>query len=77
METQEAIENLKKDKSPELKVLAKFDTEMQFQLRPEIFRLLTKIADLLKSKLNTEEYYIKKKLKRIDKAEYHSEASHL
>jgi hypothetical protein len=46
METKAAIEKLRDDKSAELKVLAQFDTEMKFALKPEIFKMLIKIGDL-------------------------------
>lgn len=75
METQEAALKLKADKSPELRVQASFDSEMQFVLKPDLFRMLTKIGDLFVTKVVDEEYWIKKMNKAIDNSHYYGKLS--
>lgn len=68
MGTQEARDALSKIKSPEIEVRASFDTDIQMQLKPEIFGKLCRIAELLVTEAKQEEYYINKMNKKLNKA---------
>jgi hypothetical protein len=68
MGTQEARDALSKIKSPEIEVRASFDTDIQMQLKPEIFGKLCRIAELLVTEAKQDEYYINKMNKKLNKA---------
>jgi len=68
MGTQEARDALSKIESPEIEVRASFDTDIQMQLKPEIFGKLCQIADLLVTEAKQDEYYINKMNKKLSKA---------
>lgn len=48
---------------------------MQFVLKPDVFKMLTKIGDLFVSKVVDEEYWIKKLNKAIDNSHYYGKLS--
>lgn len=77
METQSAVQRLKADKSAELRIIAKFETELQFVLRPDEFKMLTEIGSLFTYKVVDAEYYVKKMNKRIDDSIYNGQAQQL
>lgn len=68
---------LKSDNSAKLRVLARFETELQFVLRPDEFRMLTQIGNLFVSKATDAEYYVKKMQRRIDESVYYGKVSQL
>lgn len=73
MRTLENKQFLKQLRSPSYEIIAKFDTELQLSLKPKIFIKLTKIGTLLAAAAEPEEYWIKKKQKRLDSSSFRSE----
>lgn len=68
MGNQEARDALSKIVSPEIEVKASFDTDVQLQLKPEIFGKLCRIGDLLVTEVRQDEYYINKMNKKLSRA---------
>jgi len=68
MSTRELKQRLKADKSPLIAVKAAFDNEMKLVLRPYVFKKLTDIGDLFSAKKKPDDYFVKKRDKRLNKA---------
>ena len=73
MRTLENKQFLKQLRTPLIEIIAGFDSELKLCLKPKIFYKITEIGTLIVAEEHPEEYWMKKKHKRLDLSSFRTE----